>query len=143
MYLTANTKEDSLASSFLMIDSMRDPGSPSSSIKPATLHETSLSTSLCGHRPSSTPRRECSHEEVASILQDICDSAGDVSLHRVTRALAGGEELLDPAGRRAMLPSEDVVPEEGCGGVVAEESGAVLEGRTVPCSDSFRVTWQV
>ena len=83
-------------------------------------------------------RRECSHEEVASILQDISDSAGDVSLHRVTRALAGGDELLDLAGRRAMLPSEDVVPEDGCGGVVAEESGAVLEGRW-PQSDVLRL----
>ena len=46
---------------------------------------------------------------VAQILADIASHYGAYSLHRVVRASPGGEQFLEAAGRRAMLPPEEEV----------------------------------
>ena len=46
---------------------------------------------------------------VAQILADIASHCGAYSLHRVVRASPGGEQFLEAAGRRAMLPPEEEV----------------------------------
>jgi len=46
---------------------------------------------------------------VVQILADIASHCGSYSLHRVVRASPGGEQFLEAAGRRAMLPLEEEV----------------------------------
>jgi len=47
--------------------------------------------------------------QVVQILTDIAGHCGSYSLHRVVRASPGGEQFLEAAGRRAMLPLEEEV----------------------------------
>ena len=46
---------------------------------------------------------------VARILADIASHCGSYTLHRVVRARPGGDQFLEAAGRRAMLPPEEEV----------------------------------
>ena len=68
-------------------------------------------------------RRECQREEVGAVLREIAQSCGGVALHRITRGAAGGEAYLEPAGRRAMLPVEELAREDA-GAHAAPRDGA-------------------
>ena len=60
---------------------------------------------------------------VAQILADIARHCGSYSLHRVVRARPGGDQFLEAAGRRAMLPPEEEVLPDMPAATVAETDG--------------------
>ena len=62
-------------------------------------------------------RRECTDAEIATILVEIWNQCGGVSLHRITSSNTRGEEYLEAAGRNAMLEPEDMVVDENAGDV--------------------------
>ena len=60
-------------------------------------------------------RRECTEEDVATILAEISDGCGGATLHRITASSTRGEEYLEAAGRNAMLGPEDMAVDENAG----------------------------
>lgn len=61
---------------------------------------------------------------VAQILTDIASHCGSYSLHRVVRARPGGDQFLEAAGRRAMLPPEEEVLPDIAAAAVADRAEA-------------------
>ena len=61
---------------------------------------------------------------VERIFADIAAHCGSYSLHRVVAAAPGGEQFLEGAGRRAMLPPEREVLPAAPDGTISDHAGA-------------------